>query len=94
MAYTPQEWADGEAGGTPITAEALSTIETGIADAHSTADAAAPASHNHAAGDVTSGTFTAARIPTLAQSKVTGLEAALQDLEGRIAALEAAESGA
>ena len=32
MAYTPYEWADGEAGGTPITAERLNHIEQGIAD--------------------------------------------------------------
>ena len=32
MAYTPFEWADGEAGGTPITAERLNHIEQGIAN--------------------------------------------------------------
>ena len=32
MAYTPFEWADGEAGGTPITAERLNHIENGIAN--------------------------------------------------------------
>ena len=32
---------------------------------------AAAASHTHAAGDVTSGTFAAARIPSLAASKIT-----------------------
>src|SRR5699024_293384 len=32
MAYTPFEWADGEEGGTPITAERLNHIENGIAD--------------------------------------------------------------
>lgn len=32
MAYTPFEWADGEEGGTPITAERLNHIEQGIAD--------------------------------------------------------------
>lgn len=32
---------------------------------------AAAASHTHAAGDVTSGTFNAARIPSLAASKIT-----------------------
>lgn len=45
----------------------------------------ADTSHTHAAGDVTSGTFTAARIPTLAQSKVSGLADALTDLD-RVAA--------
>ena|SRR5690625_1342211 len=32
MAYTPFEWADGEEGGTPITAERLNHIEQGIAN--------------------------------------------------------------
>lgn len=93
MAYEPSTWADGEAGGTPVTATALNKIENGIADAD----------HQHDASDIASGTFAAARIPTLAQSKVTGLQAALdgkQDsgdyattaalaaLEARVAALE------
>lgn len=38
---------------------------------------AAAASHTHAAGDVTSGTFAEARIPALPQSRITGLETAL-----------------
>ena len=38
-----------------------------------------PEDHEHAAGDVTSGTFAADRIPSLPQSKVTGLAAALDD---------------
>ena len=33
MAFTPKTWADGEAGGTPITAEELNRIEAGIEDA-------------------------------------------------------------
>lgn len=37
MAYEPYEWADGEAGGTPITAERLNVIEQGIADVETTA---------------------------------------------------------
>lgn len=41
MAYTPQTWANDEAGGTPITAARLSHIETGVQAAASTADAAA-----------------------------------------------------
>lgn len=32
MAYTPYNWKDGQAGGTPITAERLNHIEQGIAD--------------------------------------------------------------
>lgn len=30
MAYTPKEWVDGEAGGTPITAAELNRMEAGI----------------------------------------------------------------
>src|SRR5690606_2108092 len=37
----------------------------------------AEAGHKHAAADITSGTFDAARIPTLAAAKVSGLQAAL-----------------
>lgn len=36
-----------------------------------------PAPHEHAAGDVTSGTFDAARVPSLPQAKVSGLADAL-----------------
>lgn len=32
MAYTPQEWKDGEAGGTPLSADRLNHIENGIAN--------------------------------------------------------------
>lgn len=39
MAYTPKDWNDGSAGGTPIDAVSLDNIETGIFDAHVTADA-------------------------------------------------------
>lgn len=41
MAYTPQTWADGEAGGTPVDADRLTHIEQGIQEAAETADAAA-----------------------------------------------------
>ena len=50
-----------------------------------------PADHTHAAGDIT-GTLAAARIPSLAQSKITGLEAKITEIEGRIAALETPEA--
>lgn len=59
--------------------------------------------HKHDAADITSGTLAAGRIPTLAQSKVTGLSAALEAkaeaetvsaLEARIEALEAKLEGA
>lgn len=39
--------------------------------------------HKHAAGDISSGTFDAARIPTLALSKVTGLQDALDGKQAK-----------
>lgn len=47
-----------------------------------------PTSHTHAAGDVSSGTFAAARIPSLAVSKITGLQDKIDEIEGRLDALE------
>lgn len=67
MAYEPTEWADGEDGGTPITAAELNRMEQGIVDAQNVAVSFS---------DV-SGTASASQIPTLAQSKITGLTAAL-----------------
>lgn len=89
MAFDPRtDWKNQPDTSTPVTAEDLIRIEQGIADAHAAVDDPAfPASA------ITSGTFTVARIPTLAASKVTGLSAALDkidDLETRLAALEAA----
>ena len=90
MAYEPTEWADGEDGGTPITAAELNRMEQGIVDAQNL-----PVSFS----DV-SGTASASQIPTLAQSKITGLTAALDgkasaqdlaDLAARVAALEPGE---
>lgn len=57
-----------------------------------------PSAHEHDAGDVTSGVLDTARVPSLPQSKVSGLAGALdgkadaatvEALEQRIAALEA-----
>ena len=111
MAYEPFEWADGSDGGTPITAERLNSIERGVAASGLTAtwgqvsnrpSTFAPAAHQHPASDIT-GTLAAAQIPTLAQSKVTGLASALDGkadasalaaLVARVEALEAAEPGA
>lgn len=85
MAYVPFEWADGSAGGTPITAERLNAVEQGVAEAGSTAtwgqvsnrpSSFTPAEHEHPASDIT-GTLTAAQVPTLAVGKVSGLQAAL-----------------
>ena len=108
MAYEIQTWVDGADGGTPISAERLNHMEAGIADGQNAStptwetlegkpDAFAPAAHTHDAGDIGSGTFATARIPSIAQSKVTGLGQALSDLTdavsaavARIEALEAA----
>lgn len=49
---------------------ALDAVEVALA-------AKAASDHKHAAADVTSGTFDAARIPTLAIGKISGLTAAL-----------------
>lgn len=57
--------------------ETTSTI--GV-DVGSGASQVAAGDHVHAAGDVTSGTFAAARIPSLPVSKVSGLQA---DLDGK-----------
>lgn len=79
MAYNPFEWADGEEGETPITAERLNHMEEGIEDAASTAtwgqvanrpSTFAPASHDHPI------------------SEVTGLQSALDALSDRLDALE------
>lgn len=47
-----------------------------------------PEDHTHSAEDVDSGTFAVARIPDLTQSKISGLEARLSDIEDRLEALE------
>ncbi len=81
-------------------------IVAAIAEARSVLDAIeaavtgkADAGHKHAAADISSGTLSAARIPSLDISKVTGLQAALDGkvddgelsaLADRVAALEAA----
>lgn len=63
-----------------------------------------PAAHNHAAGEITSGTLDAARIPALTSDKITDLDAKISDgiseaigdadissFDSRIKALEAGE---
>ena len=42
MPFTPKDWSDSPSTLTPITAAELERIEQGVADAHTTADAAAP----------------------------------------------------
>ena len=85
MAFEPKTWADGEEGGTPITAAELNRIEQGVKQASQPQPAPdwgdvtgkpstfPAADHKHDAGDIDSGTLAAARIPTLSLSKVTGL---------------------
>lgn len=96
MAFEPDRWADGEAGGTPITAAELNRIEAAGAAVET-----APPQHQHAAADINSGTFAVARIPALAISRITGLQgaldekataAALADLVARVEALEEPEA--
>ena len=91
MAFESKTWVDGADGGTPITAEELNRMEQGIVDAQNV-----PVAFS----DI-SGTASASQIPTLAQSKVTGLTAALADkasaqdltdLAARVLALETAET--
>lgn len=109
MAFQPDKWASGPSGGTPITPAELNRIEAAGAaasaapawgDVAGKPSAFPPADHAHAADDVSSGTFAAARIPTLAQSKVTGLTAALDgkadaaDLAALVSRVEALESAA
>lgn len=60
----------------------------GALDGKQASGSYAAASHTHSAGDVDSGTFAVARIPDLAQSKISGLEARLSDIEDRLDALE------
>lgn len=97
MAYTEQEWADGAAGGTPLSAERLNHMEAGISAAGTTAEweevagspaAFPPATHTHDAADVSTGTFSTARIPALTISKITNLEARLAAIEQRLDAVE------
>ena len=49
---------------------------------------AAATTHTHTAAQVASGTLADARIPALAIAKITGLEARLAAIEGRLDALE------
>lgn len=51
MAFTPKTWADGEAGGTPITAAELNRIEQGIADVELTPGPAGKDGADGAKGD-------------------------------------------
>lgn len=103
MAFEPKTWADGEEGGTPITAAELNRIEQGVKQASQPEPAPAwddvtgkpatfpAAAHKHDAGDIDSGTLAAARIPALSLSKVTGLSDRLDAIEARLDALEGSD---
>lgn len=82
MAYTPQVWLPGAAGGTPLSAARFTVMEAGIEDADNrlTATEASVAGKVSAvtAGDATVTVAGTATSPTVAvnaipQSKVTGL---------------------
>ena len=103
MAFEPKTWADGEEGGTPITAAELNRIEQGVKQASQPQPAPAwgdvtgkpatfpAADHKHDAGDIDAGTLAAARIPALSLSKVTGLSDRLDAIEARLDALEGSD---
>lgn len=55
----------------------IDAAEATIASLQGLIDGKADDGHKHAAADVTSGTFDAARIPALAVGKITGLQDAL-----------------
>ena len=103
MAFEPKTWADGEEGGTPITAAELNRIEQGVKQASQPQPAPdwgdvtgkpatfPAADHKHDAGDIDAGTLAAARIPALSLSKVTGLSDRLDAIEARLDALEGSD---
>lgn len=70
MAYTPQTWANGKAGGTPVTAEALTRLENGVRDAAATADTALTAAQASAPSG--GGTGSTALVGGVALDSFTG----------------------
>lgn len=101
MAYTPRtDWVNdpnqepAAEGTTPVTADDLNRWEKGIKDAHDLAEGDIDADR------IATGTVSAARIPSLAQGKVSGLTAALSDrvtketFDALVARVEALESTA
>ena len=97
MAYTPTDWENKPSTATPIDADNLNKLEQGVVDAHNAIDSVADDVGSLAFSDI-SGTATAGQIPSLAQSKITGLTAALNskleavavaDVDGLQAALDA-----
>ncbi|AXN53188.1 minor tail protein [Mycobacterium phage Harley] len=80
MAYTKQTWENVPSTNTPLSADRLSHIEDGIADAHSLADGKADASHTHLLVDVTDVVATADEVNVLAGITATTTE--LNTLDG------------
>ena len=80
-----------------LPAKAVEGAETHVEDHNAVYDAIQEVrtnvdEHKHDASDITSGTLAAGRIPTIAQSKVTGLTdlvTRLETLESKVEALEA-----
>lgn len=68
---TAQSAADAAATAAATAQSTASNAADAAATAQNTADGKAPATHSHAAGDITSGTLAADRIPSLATSKIT-----------------------
>ena len=67
MAYTPQTWTDGSSS-TPLSAARLNHMESGIASAAATADAARPATWKPASTDITDSTATGRSVLTAASA--------------------------
>lgn len=102
MAYDRVNWANGEEGGTPTSAENFNTMDRGIADAHDRLDRKPDHSDIPDAPDL-SGYVTTSKLTEALEDKadssdlpdVSGLasQSDLEALESRIAALEADDSG-
>ncbi|GAA1453463.1 hypothetical protein JOF45_000415 [Nesterenkonia lacusekhoensis] len=87
MAYVPYTWADGEEGGTPITAERLNSLEQGIAEVELLEGPEGPEGPQGPQGEAgpagSDGSDGSDGFPT---------EAQWDDLVARVAALESADA--
>lgn len=72
MAYTEQNWENGSAGGTPISAARLNHMEAGIGDAADAADAAASAISSHVAAADPHPQYISSATQVVAGSGLTG----------------------
>lgn len=101
MAFVPDKWADGPAGGTPITAAELNRIEAAgaaVADADvSWGDVTGKpstfpaADHDHDTDDITG--LSAALAGKADQSALNALVARIEALETKVEALEEPDPG-